>query len=198
MRNSYQYSMAVVRIVLSCFMMIWVPVYSWYNGWQNFLWFSDLGLFLTLIAVWFELSLPVSMAVIGILPFEIVWNIDFFLGLFKIYTFAFTAYMFDPQKLLLVRALSLFHVFLPVLWIWLLLRWGYDRRALLSAIIFMWTVLFLTYFFTDPVKNINWVFMPVAHQWDMPLSWWLAIMCAVVVAACWIMDRIVQKILVEK
>jgi hypothetical protein len=44
--------------------------------------------------------------------------------------------MFDAQLPLFIRALSLFHGWLPVLLVWLMMRVGYDKRALPA-----WTIL---------------------------------------------------------
>ena len=46
-------------------------------------------------------------------------------------------------------------------------RLGYERRALLAATLLCWVVLPITYLFTDPAKNINWVF-----GWsEQPQTW---------------------------
>jgi hypothetical protein len=68
--------------------------------------------------------------------------------------------MFDQAKPLEVRLLSLFHALMPVLLLWLIWRLGYDRRGwrLQSAI--AWLLLPVTYFVTDPTKNINWIWEP--------------------------------------
>lgn len=59
-----------------------------------------------------------------------------------------------------LRGLSLFHLALPPTLLWLLRKFGYDRRALAIQCGVTWTVLPLTYALTDPEKNINWAFGP--------------------------------------
>jgi len=49
--------------------------------------------------------------------------------------------MFDPEFLLFVRGLSLFHGWLPFLLLWLVSRMGYDRNAWKAQIGICWTVL---------------------------------------------------------
>lgn len=56
----------------------------------------------------------------------------------------------------MAAGLSMFHVFLPALLVWMLYRLGYDRRAWLAATLLCWVVLPATYLFTDPARNINW------------------------------------------
>jgi hypothetical protein len=60
---------------------------------------------------------------------ELGWNLDFLVG-GRLTGLA--AYMFDRRMPLHLRSLSLFHVALPPLLLWLLRRLGYDRRALLT------------------------------------------------------------------
>ena len=92
---------------------------------------------------------------IGVLPFELLWIIDFFAGsqLLDI-----TSYMFEPERPLYLRSLSLFHIALPLIMIFLLRRLGYDRRALAAQTLLTWIVLPVTYLITDPAANINWAF----------------------------------------
>jgi hypothetical protein len=71
---------------------------------------------------------------------------------------ALTEYMFSDKTPRLVRGLSLFHVFLPWILIWLVHRLGYDRRALWAQTLIAWIVLPLSYVVTDPSRNINFVF----------------------------------------
>lgn len=170
-------SLIIIKILITLFMVIWIPNY-WKNyGLQNFLWLSDVGVFLTFFAVWFNSPLLISMAMIGILPAEIAWNIDFFVELFTGRNLLGIAhYMFDGRKSKFLRGISLFHVALPIIWIGYLLVWKYDSQALYYQVILTWMVFMLTYLFSDPQKNINWIFMPQVHHWKMPGLIWLGIM----------------------
>jgi hypothetical protein len=56
-----------------------------------------------------------------------------------------------------VRLLSLFHIWLPPLLLWMVYRLGYDERAFLAQTVLAWVLLPVTYFVTDPRENINWV-----------------------------------------
>lgn len=113
------------------------------------------------IALWRENRLITStVAVAALLP-ELGWNLDFFARLLAgrdMIGLDATAYMFNPAQPLWLRGLSLFHVFLPALLVYMLYRLGYDRRAWLAATLLCWVVLPVTYLFTDPERNVNWVF----------------------------------------
>ena len=83
--------------------------------------------------------------------------------------------MFDRNIPLFIRALSLFHVGLPLLLILMLYRLGYDKRAFLAQTLVAAIVLPLSYFFGDPQQNINWVYgFGEKSQTRVPALWFLA------------------------
>jgi hypothetical protein len=100
------------------------------------------------------------MAVAVLFP-EFAWEVDFVTRLVlgpDGLSYPGTRYMFDSAIPLLTRCLSLFHVVLPILLIWLVFRIGYDRRALLFQTMLAWLVLPVSYLVTEPSANINWVY----------------------------------------
>jgi hypothetical protein len=133
----------VVKLLYTAFVCVLVPYY-WvtYTPW-NFLYFCDVALLMTLAALWREDSLLASIPAVGITVPQLVWLIDFLTGGRLI---GMTAYMIDPKYSLLVRALSLFHGWLPFFLLWLVWRLGYDRRALLVQTILTWVLLLVCYF----------------------------------------------------
>lgn len=143
------------KLLYGLFLCVLVPVYWRHNGPANFLWASDIALFLVFVSLWTERPLLNSMMVIGVLPFEIGWTLDLLSGA---RLFGMVDYMAEPERPLYVRSLSLFHVALPVVMILLLRRLGYDRRALVSQMLLAWVVLPVTYLVTDPADNVNLVF----------------------------------------
>jgi len=150
-----------IKFAYTLFAAVTVAVYAVKYGPGNFLWFSDIALLAAVPALWLESSLLASMMTIGILLPEVFWNVTFFGRLFTGKRLAgLTDYMFDPQKPLFLRSLSLFHVFLPVLLLWMIARLGYAPGAWIAQTALAWIVLPMTYWFTDPQKNINWVYGP--------------------------------------
>lgn len=143
------------------FVCVLVPVYWVEYGPKNFLWGSDIALFVTLLALWTENRLLVSMMAVAVLLPELAWSIDFvfrvIFGPEAALTLG-TQYMFNSEAPLFVRGLSLFHFVLPVLLVWLVYRLGYQRQALLYQTLLAWIVLPVTYVVTDPLANINWVY----------------------------------------
>lgn len=124
---------------------------------------SDIVLFLTIIGVVTEARLLISMAAIGGLVLELGWGVIFVFSVFYDRCFSnFTSYMFDACIPFGVRFLSLFHVVLPFLLIWLVAKLGYVRAAFPLQTLLVWIVLFTSWLITDPAKNINHVF---CHSW---------------------------------
>lgn len=166
-----------VKLAATVFVAVLVPVYWQANGFLHFLWISDVALFATIATLWRESRLLNSMTVLLALPFESVWMVDFIWQLLSGTPFiGVTDYMFDPQEPLHMRGLSLFHIPVPLLWIWMLFRWGYDPRAFRPMIGFFPVLILATYGLTEPYKNINWAFTPEAQDWEwisQPL--WIAL-----------------------
>ncbi len=114
----------------TAFMAVLTPVY-WANyGPTNFLYFCDIALFLTLIALWTESGLLASMAAVGIIVPQLFWCVDFAVELSGSHLSKMTSYMFDSSRPLFLRGLSLFHGWLPFVLLFMLKRTGYDKRAL--------------------------------------------------------------------
>lgn len=168
-----------IKLAYTAMLAVIVPVYivSW--GWRNFLWFSDIALIGTGIALWLESSLLASMMALAVLLPELVWNASYFGRLlFGARVTDLAGYMFDASKPRFVRALSLFHVPLPIVLLWMLHGLGYDPRALPAQTLLAWVVLPLTYAVTTPAdENINWVrgLGNNTVQTRMPPLAWLAL-----------------------
>ena len=147
-----------IKLAYTLFLLILVPVYWAHYGPRNFLWFSDIALLGMGAALWLESGLLASMMMLAVLLPELVWNLDFFGRLLTGHRmFGMSAYMFEPTRPRFLRALSLFHVPLPLGLVWLVVRLGYDRRAWLYQSLLALVVLPVSYWLTDPTENVNWV-----------------------------------------
>ncbi len=162
---AWAYNSAVIpcklKIAHTCYLATVVLVYYRFYGPQNFLWFSDLALIGLAPALWREDRRLTSMLAITVLVPEILWNIGFFTRLLTgRELFGLSFYMFDQKIPLGIRALALFHVWLPLLLVWAVKRLGYDRKAFLVQVIVGEAVIAATYALTQPEQNINWVYGP--------------------------------------
>jgi hypothetical protein len=179
----------VLKLALTAFVCVQVPFYWSAYGPTNFLYFCDIALFLTLIAVWTENALPASMAAVGILVPQMVWVLDFCGSLFGHPVVGMTGYMFQDSQPVYARAISLFHGWLPFLLLYLVYRLGYDRRALSGWTVLAWGLMLIAYFYLPappapadrpnlPV-NVNYVFGPSddkPQEWMPPQAWFTFMM----------------------
>lgn len=146
----------LLRLFYTAFVVVLIPAYTRHYGPGNFLWLSDVALFAGCLALWLRHSLLASMQAIAVLVPELVWNIDLLLRVtLNVRLLGMTDYMFDPSIPRFVRTLSLFHIWLPVVLVWMVWQFGYDRRALAAQTAIGTCVLIATYLLTPPDVNIN-------------------------------------------
>jgi hypothetical protein len=148
--------MVAYTVFVAYVMAIW-----WKNyGWRNFLWFSDIAFIGAVPAMWLGSSPLASVLAVAVLLPEILWNVDF-VGrlLVRRRITGLTDYMFEPERPKLLRGLSLFHVPLPLVLLWMLAAYGYDSRiGLPGAIVLGAVVLPVSRLVSAPDKNINWTY----------------------------------------
>jgi hypothetical protein len=147
------------KVGLTLFVLVLVPVYWVQYGPGNFLWFSDIALLLAVPALWLESSLLASMMAVAVGLLELAWIVDFVVRLIAgVSVTGLSTYMFDSRISPAIRALSLFHLWLPVLLLWMISRLGYDSRAFAMQTLLSWIVLPMSYWLTKPSENVNWVY----------------------------------------
>ncbi len=177
----------LVKLAYTAFVAVLVPVYWHYYGPTNFLYFCDVALLLTVIAIWPENALILSMCAVGILIPQAVWVIDFTLNAAGVSLTGMTDYMFDASRSLFLRLLSLFHGWLPFLMVYLIGKTGYDRRALWSWTLLAWVLLLVSFFLMPPPNphpgltpvNINYVFGLsdyVVQPWVPRSTWFVGLL----------------------
>jgi hypothetical protein len=176
-----------VKLAYTAFMAVLIPVY-WANyGPTNFLYFCDVALLITLVAIWLESPLLASMCAVGILGSQTVWVVDFVLNIFGIKLTGLTDYMFMADHSLFLRSLSLFHGWLPFFLLYLVWRLGYDWRGLPAWTVVAWGLILISFFFMPPPRpdpgltpvNIDYVYGfsdTEAQQWLPPDQWVVGLM----------------------
>jgi hypothetical protein len=176
-----------VKVAYTAFMGVLLPVYWYFYGPTNFLYFCDVALILTLVGVWRSSPLLISMCAVGILLPQLLWVADFICGFAGIRLTGMTTYMFNPNSPLFLRGLSLFHGWIPFFLLYCVWRLGYDRRALRAWTLLAWALLLVCFFLMpEPMANpglrpvnINyvWGMSDTAKQTMMPAyAWFLALM----------------------
>ena len=171
-----------LKLAYTAFMAVLLPVY-WANyGPTNFLYFCDVALLITLVGIWIESPLLISMCAVGILASQALWVVDFLSNLIGWPLTGMTDYMFAADHSLFLRSLSLFHGWLPFLLVYLVWRLGYDRRAFPAWTVLAWILVLICFFVMPPPRpdpgltpvNINYVWGmsdTVAQTWMPPAAW---------------------------
>ena len=166
------------KLAYTAFVLIIVVIW-WRNyGWRNFLWFSDIAFIGAVPAMWLGNAALSSILAVAVLLPEILWNVDY-LGrlVLRRRVTGLTDYMFEKERPLILRALSLFHVPLPLVLLWLLAAYGYDERmafpgaVALAALVLPWSRRVST-----PEKNINWTYGLGASRTRWPGAIWVAVL----------------------
>jgi len=148
------------KLAYTAFVLYVMAVWLKHYGWKNFLWFSDIAFIGAVPALWLESGTLASVLTVLVLLPELLWNADF-LGrlLLRRPITGLTDYMFERDRRRLLRGLSLFHVPLPLVLLWLLAAYGYDARVgLPGAIATAAVVLPWSRWVGDAEKNINWTY----------------------------------------
>src|SRR2546425_11118333 len=104
-----------VKVAYSAFVAVLVPCY-WvtYTPW-NFLYFCDVALLATAVALWMESPLLVSMQAVAITAPQMLWVVDLLCRLVAgVHGTGVTSYMLDPSIPPFLRGLSTFHGWLPL------------------------------------------------------------------------------------
>ncbi len=176
-----------LKLAYTMFMAVLVPVYWYYYGPTNFLYFCDVALLITLVGVWVESPLMISMCAVGILAPQALWVADFLVNMAGVRLTGMTNYMFDADKSLFLRGLSLFHGWLPFFLAALVWRLGYDRRGFAAWTVLAWVLVLVCFFFMPPPDpnpgltpvNINYVWGlddTAAQAWVSPAIWVLGML----------------------
>ena len=194
------------KVAYTFFVAVLVPCY-WvtYTPW-NFLYFCDIALLVTGVALWIESPLLVSMQAVAITLPQMLWVVDLLCRLVAgVHVTGVTNYMFESSIPLLLRGLSLFHGWLPFVLLWLLSRMGYDRRALTLQAPVAVIVLLISYLVAPAppppashpnwAVNINYVYgLNDKHpQTWMPPPLWLLLLMAFNVIALYAPTHVVLR-----
>jgi hypothetical protein len=153
---------AWLKFGYAAMLLVLAPIFALEYGLTNFLWFSNVALVGTLVAIWLRSRLLLGMMAVAVVLLEIGWNVAFWGRLlFGMEDFGAVGYMFDERIPLWARLFSLYHVPLPVVLLWLVWRCGYDPRALRWQTALAWVVLPLSLVVSEPWENINLVHGPI-------------------------------------
>jgi hypothetical protein len=189
--------MLTFKIAYTAFVLLVVVIWWRRYSWRNFLWFSDIAFIGAVPALWLESAALASVLAVAVLLPEILWNVDIVARLLtRRRITGLTDYMFEPERSLLLRGLSLFHVPLPLVLLWMVREYGYDARAgLTGAVVMAAVVLPWSRAVSTPERNINWTYGLGAGRSTMPPATYLALLYAAFVALVFVPTHLVLQAL---
>jgi hypothetical protein len=155
-----------LRWAALAWLAVWVPSYAVYLGWKNFLLLCDVGVFLTCLGIWRGRAWLLSSQAVGSLVISGAWVLDVVSRMASgRHLIGGTEYMWNAERPLFVRLLSLFHVAVVPVLLWSLRRTGYDRRGLPVTIAVTAVVLVASRAVGDAADNMNYTFQdPFFHH----------------------------------
>jgi hypothetical protein len=155
-----------LRIGALVWLAVWIPAYAYTWGWRNFFSFCDMAVILGCLGIAAQNALLVSSQALPAITVGVLWLADVVAALFwHKHPFGGTEYMFNGQVALWIRLLSLFHVWLPVVFVLVLRRLGYHRRALALQIALTAVLVTVGRLIEGPAKNLNYAYIdPVFHR----------------------------------
>lgn len=182
-----------LKIAYTLMVAVIVPVYWIDLGPANFLWFSDIALIALVPALWWESRLISSTMAVAVLLLEAGWIFDFATGGQLL---GIARYMYEGDTEMHIRIISAtFHIVMPAVLLYMLIRLGYDRRAFWVQTAVMLVVVPSTYALSPVEENINWVFGPAQPQELLPPLVYLAVlMLAFVGLVYWPSHLLFKKI----
>ncbi|PSJ23710.1 hypothetical protein CVH10_02320 [Halomonas sp. ND22Bw] len=147
-----------LKVAFTLWMLFWAPSVALRIGIQNYLWLCNLANFLLLVGLWAESRRLVSMACLATALVGSLWALDAGVAWASgWHPIGGTEYMFDAGIPLSVRLLSLYHLVLPLVAGFGVVRLGFDRTALAWQTALTWAAILAAWWLTDPRRNVNWV-----------------------------------------
>jgi len=183
------------RIGFTLWMMFWVPVVLASQGPQNFWWLCNLAQFILLYSLWTSNRLLVSSQAGTIVIVGAAWSIDLAGALVTGNSpFGITAYMFNEELPIALRATSTYHVWLPVFLVWLCRRQGYDARGLWLQCIIGSIAILGSWVFGDPARNLNYTIAPfnIEQVW-LPQALYVPLLCVGTAALLYLPGHFIVK-----
>jgi len=167
------------RVAFTLWMALWVPVVLTSQGPQNFWWLCNLAQFILLYSIWTSDRLLISSQAGTVVVVGIVWTVDFAVALLiGSSPSGITAYMFNDDLPIALRATSTYHIWLPVLVLWLCRRLGYDGRGFRLQCGIGSLVIVGGWLFGDPGRNLNYTVAPFGmEQVWLPQPVYIPLLC---------------------
>lgn len=135
-------------------------LYSTINyGLVTNLWLCQFSLIITAVGLILNNPLLISISTISIFGIHLIWILDFLTVIFNLPGIKVTSFIFDSSTSTSNRILQMYHIWHPIILLFLTLKYGYDKRAFKYWGILCVTILFISFFiFNDRNLNVNFAY----------------------------------------
>ncbi len=128
--------------------------------WAELIWFCDLMSYILAYALWTKNRFVISTVFLASVPAQFMWIVDFFMQLSGS-GMGRTAWMFEDSYVWWTPFIStVMHAILIPVSAYAIYKLGFVKKAILGVYFIIFTLLPISYFFTDPTINRNCVFYP--------------------------------------
>jgi hypothetical protein len=157
--KQYKFKYPILSLLVFVWLFFYIPAYTSAHGVWHFLQLCNLGVLLSCLGVFFGSNILLSSQAVATPMIGLFWVTDYFC---KLITGRFihggTAYMWDVSIPWFVRALSFYHLFLPIFLIYFVHKIEYDVRGWrLQSMIGFFAIL-LGLFLVPESENLNYVY----------------------------------------
>jgi hypothetical protein len=150
-----------LKLGYTAWLIAWLVIYHQAHPLREVLWLCHVGNFVVAVALWAESRLLFSWQAVSVLAVQLVYSANLIIrAVTGRWLMGGMEYMSDPTVPALQRLLALYHLVIPVLLIWALVRFGYDRRAIWLQFATYAVLLPLSYLFGTEKDDLNWVLGP--------------------------------------
>jgi hypothetical protein len=140
-------------------LLVYLPAYAQAYGASHFLQLCNVGLLVTCIALLTRSALLLSMQWLATPIIAVLWLVDVAaFGVLGQPWHGGTMYLWDASIPWLARALSVYHVFVPLLLLQVVRKTGYDRRALVAQLALTLIVMAISVLAATPQNNLNYLY----------------------------------------
>jgi len=124
------------------------------------LWFCDVMSFVLAVGLWFKNRFIITTVFLASVPAQFLWIVDYFLNLLGS-GFGRTAWMFTDSYVWWTPYIStIMHGILIPVSFYSIYKYGFEKYAIFGVYFVIFSILPITFYFTDPTINRNCVFFP--------------------------------------
>jgi hypothetical protein len=185
---------AIILLILVSINMI-IHIATWSDGWTEFFWYCNSAAALLSFGILFKKTPLISVVLVGSIPAQGLWILDFILTTLGFHALGRTAELFQYSPFIIALSIALHFLLIPIS-IYATYVYGFSKKIITISLLFILYLFIPPYFLSDPADNINCVFYPCDSTIDTaslmhPIIGYMSWQYAVYVMLKWILMLII-------